>query len=333
MTYKICIEGIDGAGKTTQIRKLKAYLENHGYSVGLADFPRYETFVGKEIGSFLNTSNPVNVGNMDIKSVCLWYATDRLVHFRENPALFQENNFLLMNRYTLSNMTFQSARSDKPEEISLWIYQLEHQILGIPEPDLYIILDVDPNVARLWKERQLKNETRSYSECVDAYEENIDLQTRTALRYRHFAQIMPNVTIIHCYDEQGQVYPADVIFEKILAELRKYSALPKKSIYTYSDVEKMDDATTLALVQDIMGNHDKDYLHDMNACQEVAAHFKISVVAQSDEEHGVSWLAVDLNRVVYGDNIELDTKAEYRHENMATAICKCAIVSYYGVEN
>jgi len=228
MTYKICIEGIDGSGKKTQIGLLKSFLESEGFSVGLADFPCYDSFVGSEIGQFLNPQSPHNAATMDVKSLCLWYAVDRLMHYRNHTELYSLNDFLLINRYTLTNMAFQSARISDPvkrEEIVQWIYNLEHKVFQLPEPDIYIILDIDPKISMAWKSRQLHNEVRNYSNEMDVNEIDVRLQVNTAMRYRAFAQSMPNVSLVCCYDDEGKPYSKEEIFESIVNLIQSKRAI------------------------------------------------------------------------------------------------------------
>ena len=55
MTILIAIEGIDGAGKGTQVQTLVKRLQETGLRCGTLQFPRYsETTFGAAIGDFLN---------------------------------------------------------------------------------------------------------------------------------------------------------------------------------------------------------------------------------------------------------------------------------------
>ena len=53
-TKIICLEGLDGSGKTVQTTLLEEYLKQSGKSVFLIDFPQYDSFFGKEIGRMLS---------------------------------------------------------------------------------------------------------------------------------------------------------------------------------------------------------------------------------------------------------------------------------------
>ena len=46
-TKIICLEGLDGSGKTVQTTLLEEYLKQSGKSVFLIDFPQYDSFFGK----------------------------------------------------------------------------------------------------------------------------------------------------------------------------------------------------------------------------------------------------------------------------------------------
>ncbi|MFK7822465.1 MAG: dTMP kinase [Planctomycetaceae bacterium] len=140
----IAIEGIDGSGKGTQSRRLVETLQSEGLTVTLLSFPRYSsTRFGAAIGEFLNG----RFGDLDTVSpwlISVLYAGDRF----ESKAVIDEavasNDLLLFDRYTSSNIAHQGAKVDATErdEIIRWIEEIEHNVFGLPRPDLNLLLDV-----------------------------------------------------------------------------------------------------------------------------------------------------------------------------------------------
>ena len=73
----IAIEGIDGAGKRTQIDMLADWLGRAGIAFSRMSFPRYESFFGRLVARFLNGDfGPLE--KVDAHFSALLYAGDRL---------------------------------------------------------------------------------------------------------------------------------------------------------------------------------------------------------------------------------------------------------------
>jgi dTMP kinase len=104
----IAIEGLDGAGKTTQVALLADALS----AVEVVSFPRYDTFFGRHIRDLLDATSGLSAQTVDPRSMALWYALDRAQWARDRkPA---PDGVVLLNRYTLSNAVYQSARAGDP---------------------------------------------------------------------------------------------------------------------------------------------------------------------------------------------------------------------------
>ena len=137
--FLVSIEGVDGAGKTTQAELLRANVAAAGAEVKLRSFPAYDSFIGREIEHMLRNS----ASGLDARSAALWFAVDRRQALRHDPLAADVE---ICNRYTLSNAVYQSARAPDGEREALfgWILALELQELALPAPDLTFVLDVTP---------------------------------------------------------------------------------------------------------------------------------------------------------------------------------------------
>src|SRR6266511_2463740 len=101
----VAVEGLDGAGKSTQVALLASALS----AVDVVSFPRYDTFFGRHIRHLLDGEGEVSAQSVDPRSMALWYALDRVQWARDRkPAT---DGVVLLNRYTLSNAVYQSARA------------------------------------------------------------------------------------------------------------------------------------------------------------------------------------------------------------------------------
>jgi len=67
--FLVAIEGVDGAGKTTQAELLRASVASAGLGVKLRSFPAYDSFIGRQIREMLRDSAP-----LDARSAALWFA-------------------------------------------------------------------------------------------------------------------------------------------------------------------------------------------------------------------------------------------------------------------
>ncbi len=170
--FLVAIEGVDGAGKTTQAELLRASVASAGRDVKLRSFPAYDSVIGRQIREMLRDSAP-----LDARSAALWFATDRRQALEHDPLRAEVE---ICNRYTLSNAVYQSARAPEDETIYEWVLDLERE-LGIPAPDLTFVLDVTPAL--------VAERTRARAE-LDAYERQRDLQDRVRAAYLAAADVV-----------------------------------------------------------------------------------------------------------------------------------------------
>ncbi|MBO6060739.1 MAG: hypothetical protein J6P98_01300 [Clostridia bacterium] len=208
-TKIITIEGIDGSGKTVQFNKLCANLEALGYTVGTKSFPVYDSFFGKQVGRFLSAEEGVAATDVDQKSMALWFALDRFEDFRgwEDG----EYDFLIINRYVLSNAVYQSIRDrdlDKPDMID-WVYELEYGVFGLPKPTLDLFFDVSTASAGRNVDRK---GFRDYvgGEKRDVYEKSLGIQERARNMYIRAAERFEDVCIIDCMDGERLRTPEEI---------------------------------------------------------------------------------------------------------------------------
>lgn len=205
----IAYEGIDGSGKGTQSKMMTTLLQEMGKKVLSLSFPVYSSFIGTEIGKLLSGEEKYSISDLDPKSICLWYALDRFKALRSINK--DDYDYIVLDRFSLSSIAFQCARQD----ISLkpWITYLEHDILDLPIPDCYIILDVDPTISKK-NVSQKSQEVHGYtSEALDLNERNIGLLIEAREIYLSFRND-PTVEIINCLDESGKMLSKQSILMK-----------------------------------------------------------------------------------------------------------------------
>ena len=212
-TRIITIEGIDGSGKTVQYGLLTKALEERGFSVAKRSYPVYDSYFGGQVGRFLSAADGVRATDVDQRSMALWFAMDRFDDLRDYRD--GEADFLLINRYVLSNAVYQSIRDcdiDKPDIVD-WVFDLEYNKLGLPRPDLNLFFDVET-------ERAGKNvDSKGFRSYIgggrDVYEASKSIQERARDKYREIADRFDDVEIISC-TKDGAMLPPETIAGKVI---------------------------------------------------------------------------------------------------------------------
>jgi dTMP kinase len=147
------IEGVDGAGKSTQIKLLKEYFLKKVNNCEYLHFPRTEApFFGELIARFLRGEFG-SLNEVDPYIVAMIYAGDRKDASETIVKWLKEDKVVLLDRYTYSNIAYQCAKLAEvsaQEKLLSWIISLEFEHFAIPKPDLNIFLDV-PFKYPTWK--------------------------------------------------------------------------------------------------------------------------------------------------------------------------------------
>ena len=195
----ITFEGIDGTGKGTQMQICADRLSSLGKKVYCFSFPMYETFFGSQVGNYLTGKEGVRADTVDGKSMALWFALDRFDAFRNFDT--SPYDIILINRYVLSNAVYQSIRDcdeGKPDLLD-FVYNLEFNRLGIPEPDRILLFDMDLDAA---SENVKHKGFREYvgSDGKDVYESISGIQLRARQKYIEYASTLKNVTVLPCME-------------------------------------------------------------------------------------------------------------------------------------
>jgi dTMP kinase len=134
----VTFEGLDGTGKSTQMRKLAAALRASGQKVVETREPG-GTATGEKIRRVLLDSG--TEGLSPLAEMALMFAS-RAQHIAEviQPAL-EHGQIVLCDRFTDSTEAYQGSGRKLGSEVVL---KLHHLLCGDLQPDLTILLDSDP---------------------------------------------------------------------------------------------------------------------------------------------------------------------------------------------
>ena len=217
----VVLEGLDGAGKSTQVKKLRNYLESRLGSLEYIHFPRYDAPVyGDLISRFLRGDFGSNEA-VHPQLVALLFAEDRHGAAPQMKHILQGGGHILLDRYVYSNIAYQCAKLNNPDQaadLREWIFNTEYGNFGLPRPDLNIFLDVPIGFVESKLKSQRGGQDREYLEgAQDIHEADIQFQIRVRDIYRKQCEIDHKFIRIDCSDESGNMLPPDAIFEKLQA--------------------------------------------------------------------------------------------------------------------
>jgi len=220
----IVIEGLDGAGKSTQISLLKNWFSERNLQCRYIHFPRTETpYFGELIARFLRGEFG-DINNVDPYLVAMLYAGDRKDAAPMIEAWLEEKYYVILDRYTYSNIAYQCAKLHSLEEgkkLLEWIKNLEFDHFSIPRPDINIFLDVPFRFTEEKLKTQRQGEDRSYLlGNLDIHESSLDFQKRVRDVYTSVAEEDNNLQVIRCYNSDNVIFTPVEIFQLILDKLK-----------------------------------------------------------------------------------------------------------------
>ena len=193
----IVFEGIDGSGKSTQVKLFPA-----DYKLS---FPRYETFEGGLIRLVLTQKW---LSRLNPYWVAFLYAFDR---FLAKPVI---NNWLargktvVLDRYTYSSLAHQGAKLKGAEQKRLtdWIDWLEFKLFNLPRSDKVIYFNLPPAVTQ----KLMKDRRKDLADADFAY------QKATAKLYQGLAKKY-RFTVIDCLDSKKRLLSKSDVKQKVAA--------------------------------------------------------------------------------------------------------------------
>lgn len=192
----ITIEGVDGSGKSTQISRIKKFLEKRGHNVLLTREPG-GTKIGERIRQILLDNN---CKEMSAVTETLLYAASRAQHVEELiiPAL-NEGKIVLCDRFVDSSIVYQGIGRGIGLEAVISVN--EFATFGL-KPDLTILLDIEPETG-LNRVKTIKNADR-------LEEEKLDFHKKVYKGYKDLANMYP---------ERIKIIEADKTIEEISREI------------------------------------------------------------------------------------------------------------------
>lgn len=215
----IVIEGLDGSGKSTQVRKVREYLTSVGRTPKYIHFPRYNApLYGDLISRFLRGE----FGSIDAVHptlVALLFAEDRKAASSLVKRWLRNGETVLFDRYVYSNIAYQCAKLKDKEEadrLRQWIFNTEYNQFGVPVPDLNIFLDVPVSFVDANIHSERKGHGRDYlNGQKDIHEADISFQMKVRDIYLEQTEADKNFIRVDCSDRDGNMLSPDDAFSRL----------------------------------------------------------------------------------------------------------------------
>jgi dTMP kinase len=220
----IVIEGVDGAGKSTQIKLLRDFFAEKGQECEFLHFPRTEApYFGELIARFLRGEFGT-ISDVDPYLVAMLYAGDRKDASENIRTWLKSGKVVLLDRYTYSNIAYQCAKLKDvtaQDRLRHWILSLEFDYFSIPRPDLNIFLDVPFSFTEKKLSGARTGEDRSYlNGSRDIHEESLDFQKKVRDIYIRVSQSDKNLAVVNCSSSRETMLTPEEIFELITGILK-----------------------------------------------------------------------------------------------------------------
>ena len=167
----IVIEGLDGSGKSTQIEYLKNKLS--GQNVCQIKLPDYDSDSSALVKMYLRGDFGKKPEDVNAYAASAFYAVDRYANFKMKwKNNYDKGDIIISDRYTTSNAYHQATKISKEDraEFFYWLEDFEYGLMGIPEPDAVIFLDMPIEISqKMMSKRYEGDESKK-----DIHESNLD---------------------------------------------------------------------------------------------------------------------------------------------------------------
>lgn len=197
----IVLEGIDGAGTSTQAQLITKQLRLDNHKV-FQTFEPSDGKIGKLIREIIRSDGKSKPSWM---AMTLLFSADRLVHLETEiePNLIGGYH-VICDRYYHSTLAYQSLSINFPESYD-WIPWIKEVGYFSIVPDITFVLDIDPEVAAERMQGRKKPK--------DVYE-NLEFQKKLSNFYANIEDHFPDEEIVHIDGSQN--------VESITAEILQY---------------------------------------------------------------------------------------------------------------
>lgn len=191
----IVIEGLEGAGKSTAIATVKAWLETKGRQVVCTREPG-GTPLAEQLRTLVKQADPQEQIAPETELLLMYASRVQLLRNVIEPAL-SEGQWVLADRHDLSSRAYQGGGRQLGDSL---INTLRQAVLGATRPDLTLYLDIDPalGLARAAHRGELDR----------IEQEQLAFFERTRAKYLQIAATEPGIVVIDAGQALAEVQQA-----------------------------------------------------------------------------------------------------------------------------
>ena len=184
MSKFLVIDGLDGSGKGSVTRMLRAYLTQKGVENDLISFPMYENESSALVKLYLSGALGMRPEDNNAYAASMLFAADRYVSFMNNwRALYEKkDSVLIADRYASANAVHQLTKLPKESWDGFldWLFDFEFGKLGLPAPDHTVYIEMPPDLCRQMIAKRAK-ETGRFVDIHEKDASHLDKAYRSAL--------------------------------------------------------------------------------------------------------------------------------------------------------
>lgn len=173
MRKLIIIEGLDGSGKSTQVKLLEEYFKAKNIDYKKIKLPDYDDPSSTLVKMYLGGEFGKSADDVNAYAAGAFYAVDRFASYKLNwGSDYEKGTVILADRYATSNSIYQMEKISEDEWDSYleWSADFEYNKIGIPSPDAVIYLDMPVEISqRLMTSRYNGDEGKK-----DVHEVNVE---------------------------------------------------------------------------------------------------------------------------------------------------------------
>lgn len=147
----VVIEGLDGSGKSTQLKLLSAALKERGIPSRSISFPDYSNPSSTLVKMYLSGEFGGSAADVNAYSASLFYTVDRVASFKRYwKEDYDSGKIIVAGRYTTSNAVHQASKLPREQwgDYIDWLEDLEYNKTEMPRPDCVIFLDMPQDISQ-----------------------------------------------------------------------------------------------------------------------------------------------------------------------------------------
>lgn len=211
----IVIEGVDGSGKSTQVKWLFNYLKRKKIPVKTISFPRYGNVYGKVIRKILTSQWGKYLSPY---IVALPFALDRRAARRQMLNWLKEGELVIVDRYVWSSMAHQGAKfeGEKQARLLRWVYNLEYKTNQLVKENVVIFLSLSAKASQKLIQKRVGSKGKRDLVDLDAEHQQkvVGVYEQLAKRYSHWR-------VISCVDRKEELRSKSEVHKEMVRVLQE----------------------------------------------------------------------------------------------------------------